>query len=88
MFKNFAANKPEPMQTPLGEVVFTISSRDRNGIPEHSVIINHTESGVMALSFGKDMDGDSSKRMACADAACDLFLTVQAVKHLTSEASV
>lgn len=88
MFKNFAATNNEPMQTPLGDVVFTTSSRERDGIPEHTVIINHTETGVMALSIGKGMDGDSSKRMAYAEAACDLFLTVQAVKHLNCEASV
>lgn len=88
MFKNLNNTSRESVETPLGLVEFTMSERNRDGIPEHTAIAHHPVTGVMALSIGKQMDGDSSKRMACANAAYDLCLTVQAVVNQHCEAAV
>ena len=87
MFKNLNNTSSESIETPLGPIEFTMSQRDRNGIPEHTAIAHHQETGAMALSIGKSMDGDSSERMVSANAAYDLCVTVQSLMKMNREAS-
>ncbi|MCK2122152.1 hypothetical protein [Pseudomonas sp. PNPG3] len=81
----------ETIETPIGEVRFLMTRKSWEAmsgdedVPSYMphtnfvVIAHHTETGVMTMAGAKLEDGDDL-RTACADAARDLTLSVQAIK--------
>ncbi|KTT16911.1 hypothetical protein EGJ51_17880 [Pseudomonas fulva] len=91
LFDGDLAMTRESIETPIGEMRFLITRKswevlsgdeDMPSYMPHTnfvVIAHHPVTGVMTMAGAKLEDGDDL-RTACADAAQDLTLSVQAIK--------